>query len=91
MFDFGLAKKINEPLLPEEKGKVIGTLGYMSIRSHEGKQTGILDDLESFVYTLMCLIHGSLPWMKINVQSKNDFSKIKAMKESLSKKWFTSN
>ena len=45
LIDFGLAKKIKDPLVPEERGKVIGTLAYMSIRMHEGKEPGILDDL----------------------------------------------
>ena len=63
----------------------------MSIRSHEGKETGILDDIESFVYTLASLIGGGLPWMKVMVHTQKDFKKIKLLKESFGKAWFVAN
>jgi serine/threonine protein kinase len=34
LFDFGLALKIGSGTPPDEKGKVIGTLGFMSCRAH---------------------------------------------------------
>jgi hypothetical protein len=49
----------------EEKGKVIGTLGFMSCKSHEGKEQGPADDLESLIYTLLYLAEGTLPWLSI--------------------------
>lgn len=68
---------------------MVGSLGYMSIKSHEGKQTGIPDDLESFTYTIISLIAGNLPWMKIHVQTPADIKRVRSMKEtSLGKKWF---
>lgn len=63
---------------------MIGTLGYMSIRSHEGKSLTTLDDIESFLYSLIYMIKGDLPWMRMNIQSKADYHKIKIMKEKLS-------
>ena len=37
LIDFGLAKKIDSPVIPDEKGKLVGTLAYMSCRVHDGK------------------------------------------------------
>jgi len=34
IFDFGLALPIGSGIHKEEKGKVVGTLGFMSCRSH---------------------------------------------------------
>lgn len=59
---------------------MIGTLAYMSCRCHDGKPQSPLDDMESFIYSLMYMIKGDLPWMKINIQSPADYHKIKLMK-----------
>ena len=45
LFDFGLALKIGSQVPKDEKGKVVGTLGYMSCRGHEGKEQGPSDDI----------------------------------------------
>lgn len=37
--------KNSAPVLTEEKGKMIGTLGYMSMRCHEGKKATYYDDI----------------------------------------------
>ena len=34
LIDFGLARKVTDPIPKEEKGKIIGTLAYMSCRVH---------------------------------------------------------
>lgn len=34
LFDFGLALKIGSEIPKDEKGKVVGTLSYMSCRGH---------------------------------------------------------
>lgn len=59
---------------------MIGTLGFMSLRCHDGKKAAFLDDIESFVYTLVYMIMGTLPWMHINVQSVADYQRIKILK-----------
>lgn len=80
LFDFGLVIKASDPLPSEEKGKMIGTLGFMSVRCHEGKKANYYDDLESFVYTLVYLAIGILPWMNINVKTAADYHRIRVMK-----------
>lgn len=60
----------------------------MSCNNHEGKEPGILDDIESFVYTIVYLINGTLPWMSINIQSPADYHRILLMKQKLNKSWF---
>ena len=45
LFDFGLALSIGSGIPKEEKGKVVGTLGFMTCRAHEGKPQGPADDI----------------------------------------------
>ena len=45
LFDFGLSIKSNAPQLSDQKGKMVGTLGYMSVRCHEGKKSNFYDDI----------------------------------------------
>lgn len=87
LFDFGLALPIGQAMPKEEKGKVVGTLGFMSCRAHEGKQQGPSDDVESLIYTLIYLAEGTLPWLKLKVQNPADFHKILLMKRDLPKKY----
>lgn len=72
--------KNSAPVLAEEKNKMIGTLGFMSLRCHEGKKATYHDDIESFVYTLLYMILGQLPWMQIHVKSVADYHRIRIMK-----------
>ena len=91
LIDFGLSKDMSSPLSPDQKGKMIGTLGFMSCRCHQGKPLTQLDDMESFLYSIIYMIKGDLPWMKMNISSKADYHKIKLMKEKLGESWFKSN
>ena len=84
LIDFGLAKKINE-IRPEEKDKLLGSLGYMSCRAHEGKPTGVADDIESLIYSLLHLFAGTLPWSKLKINTIAEAHKILLMKKKLSK------
>jgi casein kinase 1 len=68
LIDFGLAKRIEETR-SEERKKIMGSLGYMSCRAHEGKQTGVSDDIESLIYTMLFLLNGTLPWSKLQINS----------------------
>lgn len=80
--------KANDPIPAEEKGKMLGTLAFMSIRCHDGKKATFMDDIECFVYTLMFLAAGTLPWMQIHVKTSADYHRIRLMKEKLDKDWF---
>lgn len=88
LFDFGLAHPVGAEKPQEEKGKVVGTLGFMSCRAHEGKDLGPADDIESLIYTLLYLAEGSLPWLKLQVRTTADFHKILLAKRGLSKRSF---
>jgi serine/threonine protein kinase len=68
LIDFGLAKKIGE-IRASEKDKLLGSLGYMSCRAHEGKPTGMADDIESLIYSLIHLLAGFLPWSKLKINT----------------------
>jgi len=45
LIDFGLVFKNGDALSNEEKGNLIGTLGYMSLRAHEMKKPIFWDDI----------------------------------------------
>lgn len=60
----------------------------MSCRAHEAKPLGPADDIEAMLYTLLYLAEGSLPWMKLKIQSPADFHRILMAKKSISKKGF---
>jgi len=45
LFDFGLAVKKKDPIHSDEKGKMMGTMAYMSLRIHEGKKASYVDDI----------------------------------------------
>ena len=45
LFDFSLAHPIGAERSAEEKGKMVGTLGFMSCRCHEAKDLGPADDI----------------------------------------------
>ena len=86
LIDYGLAKKFKDsrsnvhiPCI-DNKG-FIGTSRYASINTHLGMEQSRRDDLESFMYLMIYLLTGSLPWqgLKKDVvgssfkESKNKF------------------
>lgn len=52
----------------------------MSLKCHEGKKAEYLDDIESFVYSLVYMAVGVLPWMHIDVKTVADYHRIRIMK-----------
>ena len=69
LIDFGLAKqycntKTKAHIEYKERDHICGTLSYMSINSHLGVTVSRRDDLESFVYSIISLWKGGLPWDK---------------------------
>lgn len=70
LIDFGLCKRVIYPgtsdHIPKKTGKTLtGTPRYASIRSHTGLEQSRRDDLESFVYMLVYLAKGELPWQRL--------------------------
>ncbi len=59
----------------------------MSTNAHLGKLLGKSDDLESLVYSLIYLITGDLPWLKIKIKDPTDIHRVKEMKAKV-KKYF---
>ena len=66
MIDFGLCKRYKNERRQHMKKitgkKLVGTARYASINSHNGIELSRRDDLESFIYLLIYLRKGNLPW-----------------------------
>jgi serine/threonine protein kinase len=67
LIDFGLCKRVVDPEsgehIPHRTGKnLTGTPRYASIRTHRGHEQSRRDDLEAFMYMMIFLAKGSLPW-----------------------------
>lgn len=79
LIDFGLSKKFIEKGIHipfKEKVGLVGTARYTSINSHLGNEQSRRDDLESLGYILIYFLKGSLPWMNLNGQTKEEKHKL---------------
>ncbi|XP_035231200.1 tau-tubulin kinase homolog Asator-like isoform X2 [Stegodyphus dumicola] len=81
MFDFGFSKyyrtearRSNEP---GTASAFVGTVKYASINAHQKKELTPVDDLWSFLYMLVYLTEGELPW-----EGETDFKEVCKIKES---------
>ncbi|CAK75979.1 unnamed protein product (macronuclear) [Paramecium tetraurelia] len=86
LIDFGLSKHyINskgEHISYVKKAGLIGTARYASVSAHEEMEQGRKDDLESIGYVLIYLATGNLPWMNLQVDSKDaKYTKIYQIKK----------
>ena len=76
LIDFGLAEKYQN-----SKGKhinkcikngLVGTASYASLNAHLGFEQSRKDDLESLFFVLVYLSTGNLPWMKLNMEDREE-------------------
>ncbi|CAD8116420.1 unnamed protein product [Paramecium primaurelia] len=76
LIDFGLNAPIydsQKKLLPKLKGQpLVGTARFTPICSHQGYSQSRASDLESLGYLAIFFLKGSLPWMKIEAQTKEE-------------------
>ena len=68
--DFGLAKRYRDAAgthvpFRDDKPGLTGTPRFASTFAQAGCETARRDDLESLLYMLAYLVHGSLPWQRI--------------------------
>lgn len=83
LIDYGLSKRFIDPetgeIIPEkEKAGFRGTTKYASKVAHEGHDLGKKDDLYSWIYSVVELIEGKLPW-----GAEKKHKKIKILKSQL--------
>lgn len=89
LIDFGLAKRYRDDrtkqhLTYAEDRKMAGTARYMSLNCHMGIEQSRRDDLESFVYSLIYLLNGSLPWQGLFCQCQVEKrAKVAVMKRNM--------
>lgn len=86
LIDFGLCKlyvdKNHNHIKYKENNKLIGTIRYCSINSHNGLELSRRDDLESIGYVLIYLAKGYLPWQSL-IFSQKVCEDIKEKKEKI--------
>lgn len=80
IFDFGLASEYNEG--PERSTVGFrGTNTYASIRVHQYKDPGRVDDLWSWLYCVLRLLGMKFPWDKVKIPQKAERCGSRTIKE----------
>lgn len=86
IIDFGLSKRYKDPntgihIAYKEGKSLTGTARYTSLNTHLGIEQARRDDIETFIYIIIYLLKGNLPWQGIKAKnSKEKYEKIKNMK-----------
>lgn len=83
IIDFGLSIDNNEHKKSNDKYKFVGTTRYCSIDVYNNKEHKYLDDLESFLFVIIYLLNGYLPWqmgLKYEFVKKSDYNKYNLLK-----------
>lgn len=80
LIDFGLTKRYinqetNKMIHEVKKPGFFGTGKYSSLRAHQNRDQSRRDDLTSWVYSMVEMINGSLPWGKL--ESEKEMYKLK--------------
>lgn len=86
LIDFGLGTDgpTTEAPTPCLSGKIIGTSRYCSRNAHLYAAISYRDDLESYMYVLLYLINGSLPWDFVEIVDEADrLNKIYELKATM--------
>ncbi|KAK0412755.1 hypothetical protein QR680_006387 [Steinernema hermaphroditum] len=82
LLDFGLCRHYrtedNQMKTPREEVEFRGTTRYASLAAHCGKEQSPKDDIESWLYMVIEMMTGSLPW---SVYRKNERDMVKRLKE----------
>lgn len=66
LIDFGMAKRIKDPIMDDAENRLVPLIGsprYASVFAHRGEPLGRRDDLISMMYSLIYVANGgALPW-----------------------------
>lgn len=74
IIDFGISKKYLDKYKNHKKkklnNKIQGTVRYASIFNHHGIEITRRDDIISFLYSMIYILKGGLPWQNLNDDGK---------------------
>eukprot|EP00993_Chasmostoma_nieuportense_P001099 NODE_2008_length_1307_cov_22.895763_g1911_i0.p1 GENE.NODE_2008_length_1307_cov_22.895763_g1911_i0~~NODE_2008_length_1307_cov_22.895763_g1911_i0.p1 ORF type:complete len:373 (-),score=14.01 NODE_2008_length_1307_cov_22.895763_g1911_i0:136-1254(-) len=90
LIDFGLSCRWRDPQgnhLPQRSGQgYVGTAKYSSVNSHSGRSQSRRDDLEGFIFVLVSMARGKLPWDSSTKMFKKNIFKMKMNKNGAEKR-----
>lgn len=89
VLDFGLARQYMDPVskthIPYRRcEKLVGTLNFISVGTHAGREQSRRDDMESLGHMLVYLAKGKLPWQNLKLNKQNKYKELMDMKRDIS-------